>query len=377
MTDGGGQPTPVAPQRARGGRLGAELSTRELAGQLVVGGFAGTALPAEVDEALGDGRLGGVILFKRNVPDIDTASALCRSTLLACPEDLPPFIGVDEEGGRVRRMPPPALALPPMRHLGLRGSAELVRRAARGLAVELRATGFNLDFAPVLDVDSNPKNPVIGDRSFGAEPEIVVTMARAVALGFRDEGLLSCGKHFPGHGDTEKDSHVDLPIVTHGRERLDEVEMVPFRALCSDVDAMMSAHVLYPALDRNAPATLSSAIATGLLRDELGFEGVLFSDDLEMGALANRMPVEESAVRAVRAGCDVLLICRQPPWQERARQALATEIDGDPAFRTRCEEAVDRSLRARRRCPPRPAHRDQLDSLVGGAASFSLARELG
>lgn len=332
-----------------------DLSLPELCGQLIVGGFSGTGLPVELSEELAAGRLGGVILFKRNLPDLETAHELCSAVLDACPDELPPFIGVDQEGGRVARFGEPVVQLPSMRVLGNIGDRDLVQRAAAALGTELAAIGFNLDFAPVLDVDSNPKNPIIGDRSFSPDPDTVARLGRAFARGLQQSGVLACGKHFPGHGDTKKDSHVDLPVVKRSKEQLDAVELPPFRAAShGGVAAMMTAHVVYEELDPGVPATLSRPICTGLLRGELGFGGVLFSDDLEMRALSDRYEIEQSAVAAVRAGCDALLICSDLELQRRAHAALVEKASSDDAFRARCSEARVRSLAARRQTPPRP-----------------------
>jgi beta-N-acetylhexosaminidase len=332
-----------------------DLSLPQLCGQLIVGGFSGTELPAELSSELVAGRRAGVILFKRNLPDVETAHELSSVVVDACPDELPPFIGVDQEGGRVARFGEPVLQLPPMRVLGGIGDRDLVQRAAAALAVELSAMGFNLDFAPVLDVDSNPKNPIIGDRSFGNDPDTVARLGRAFIRGLQEGGVLACGKHFPGHGDTKKDSHVDLPVVGRSKEQLDTVELPPFRAAShGGVAAMMTAHVVYEELDPGVPATLSRPICTGLLRTELGFGGVLFSDDLEMRALSDRYSIEQSAVAAVRAGCDALLICSDLALQQRAHAALVEKADSDDSFRSRCSEAVARSLSARRQTPARP-----------------------
>jgi beta-N-acetylhexosaminidase len=300
--------------------------------------------------ALGKRHLAGVILFSRNCPTIEATHALCRDVWHATPEA--PFVAVDQEGGRVQRLKQSVLQLPPMRRLG--GSdPELIERAASVLGRQLAAIGFNLDFAPVLDVDSNPENPVIGDRAFSDEVAGVVTGADAFARGLASAGVLSCGKHYPGHGDTDTDSHLTLPRVRHDRTRLDAIELAPFRALAPALPCLMSAHVVYDHLDDGVPATLSRAIATDLLRGEIGFRGVLFSDDLEMRALADRMAIEESAVGAIRAGCDVLLVCRDVHLQGRAHRALVTEAERDPAFRARCEQAATRSRAARKQATVR------------------------
>lgn len=333
-----------------------DLPLRVLCGQLLVGGFDGAALPSRFAEALGQGHRGGAILFRRNVPDLKRTHALCQALTQAAPKALPPFVAVDQEGGRVARLPLPFPKLPPMRSIGLIGDADLARRTGRMLGERLLSLGFNLDFAPVLDVDSNPQNPIIGDRSFGREPERAAVLAVAFGEGLESAGVLSCGKHFPGHGDTSVDSHVGLPVVEHERARLDAVELVPFRAAAkAGLGTMMTAHVVVTKLDPAVPATLSSAVCTELLRKDVGFRGVLFSDDLEMAAVALSYPVETSAIASVRAGCDALLICSNEDWQDRALDALVKEAERDAAFRERCVEAASRALAARLRMPPKPA----------------------
>ncbi len=350
-----------------------DLSLRQLAGQLLVVGFGGAELPRQLAEQLTRSERGGVILFKRNLPSLDAAHALLCSVAAARADAAPPFVGVDEEGGRVRRLPAPFPALPPMRTLGARGDATLCRNAGHALGRALQALGFNLDFSPVLDVDTNPANPVIGDRAFANTPGGVARMALAFADGLTAGGVIPCGKHFPGHGDTETDSHFALPRVRHDRARLDSVELAPFRAACSHgLAALMSAHVVFDALDPEVPATLSMGIATDLLRGALGFSGVLFSDDLEMRALSGRMSIEESAVGAVLAGCDVLLICEHEELQERAHAALIRKLETSPAFADRAREAVARSTGLRAGHPPRPCPRNELPAAleVSGLAAL-------
>ncbi len=355
-----------------------DLPLPVLCGQLIVGGFAGTTLPERYAEALRAGLRGGAILFRRNVPDLATTHALCRAIRDAAGSSFPPFLGVDQEGGRVARLPSPFPKLPPMRVLGAVGDATLARRAGRVIGEELAALGFNLDFAPVLDVDSNPDNPIIGDRAFGRTPKVVAELAVAFGLGLEEAGVLSCGKHFPGHGDTSVDSHVGLPIVHHAVERLHAIELAPFEAAArAGLGTMMTAHIVVTSIDDRVPATLSRAVCTDLLRGAVGFRGVLFSDDLEMAAVAVQYPVEVSAVEAVRAGCDVLLVCSNEDWQDRAHAALVQEATRDPAFRERCVEAAGRSLEARRRLPPRPVEdASTLVSLVGRAEAVALQGEI-
>jgi len=321
-----------------------------LAGSVLVVGYG--ADPARVLERLKAGRRAGVILFRRNLPDLDAAIAQTRA-FAAARDGAPSIVAVDEEGGRVRRMPAPFPALGPMRALGALGDVELTRRVGSLLGRLLHAAGFTLDFAPVADVDSNPANPIIGDRSFSSDPAAAARHAVALACGLDDEGVGACGKHFPGHGDTDVDSHLALPVLRHDRERLDAVELVPFRALArSSCPGFMTAHVVCEALSP-APATLAPAVATQLLRDELGYRGCLFSDDLEMRAVAERHPVEESAVLALAAGCDALLICSDEEAADRAEEAITREAEKSPAFATRLADASARvgALRAGLRRP--------------------------
>jgi beta-N-acetylhexosaminidase len=325
----------------------AGASLRQITGQLLVVGFDGTALPGALARALGDEERGGVIVFRRNLPDLQT---LCRLTAAVhearAPQAPPPFIALDEEGGRVSRVPAPLPRLPAMRELAEQMTPAQVEALARALGELLGELGFTLNFAPVLDTDSNPANPIIGDRAFSRDPARVAAYGRAVIQGLTAAGVIACGKHFPGHGDTAQDSHLDLPFVEQPEARLRSVELAPFAELAREVPTLMTAHVVYPAWD-TLPATLSQRISSELLRGELGFQGALFSDDLEMRALADRMPIEESAVRAVRAGCDALLVCHELTLAERAHAALMCEAERDPAFEARCREACVRTRAAR------------------------------
>jgi beta-N-acetylhexosaminidase len=228
----------------------------------------------------------------------------------------------------------------------------------------------------VLDVNTCPENPVIGDRAFGTDPATCAEFGVAWIRGLQSAGLLACGKHFPGHGDTSKDSHVDLPVVDQPRDRLERVELVPFRAAAAaGVATLMTAHVVYPALDPDRPATLSRAVCTDL-RNAIGFRGLLVSDDLEMSAIAARMTVEDASVQAVAAGCDALLVCWSDEKQERAFEALVREAEASPAFRQRCEEACARGLDARRRSTARPLDDEGVTRAIGSAESRAIAVEM-
>ncbi|HZJ56546.1 MAG TPA: beta-N-acetylhexosaminidase [Myxococcaceae bacterium] len=291
---------------------------RQACARLLVVGFPGREVDREL-RGLVDAGVLGAILFGRNVGTAGETALLIRELKSRAGRPFP--VAVDQEGGRVARLRgAPYTALPPMRVIGQRADAETARQVGRLLAFELRATGFDWDFAPVLDVDSNPANPVIGDRSFGANPAEVSRLGVALAEGMERAGVASCGKHFPGHGDTLQDSHVTLPVLEHALPRLEAVELVPFRAYAqAGLASVMTAHVRFPALGEDVAATMSRASITGLLRERVGFQGVAVSDDLEMKAIADPTT---AAVEAVRAGVDVLLVCHHAAVQHRVLDAL-------------------------------------------------------
>jgi beta-N-acetylhexosaminidase len=345
-------------------------------GTIVIGGFAGWSLPPTVERALREGRRGGVILFKTNVEGGVTAvGSLTRQVRATA--DVPPFVGIDQEGGRIARLHAPLLRVPSMRTIASWGDLALAERIARAVGAELAALGITINFAPVLDVNTCPHNPIIGDRAFGADAQTCARFGVAWIRGLQSAGILACGKHFPGHGDTSKDSHLDLPTVDQPRERLDGVELVPFRAaVAAGVAAIMTAHVVYPAIDPDRPATFSHAVCTDL-RQRLGFRGLLISDDLEMLAIADRWRIEDAAVLAVLAGCDALLVCSSEEKQERAFEALTREAQASPAFRARCAEACARGLEARRRCVARPLDADDnIANVIDGPESRAVAAEM-
>jgi beta-N-acetylhexosaminidase len=318
------------------------------AGQLIVAGFPAGEPPLELLGLAAQGELGGFILFRRNLGQPEEVAALTARLAASTPHDLPAFLGVDQEGGRVARLGPPVLRLPPMRVLGDIDDIALTEQAAALLGRQLRTLGFNLDFAPVLDVDTNPTNPVIGDRSFGREPARVVAHAGAFARGLASAGVIACGKHFPGHGDTLEDSHFALPRLSHALERLRSVELAPFSELAATLPTLMTAHVVFDAIDPGVPATLSHAAITQLLREQLGYRGLVWSDDLEMKAIADRYGIGEAAVRAIEAGCDAVLVCHEVAHVLEAHAALCARANENAAFAARVRDSAARSLALRR-----------------------------
>jgi beta-N-acetylhexosaminidase len=339
-------------------------------GQLIIGGFEETRLPAAYDRALRARRRGGAILFGKNVGEGPAqVLALAREIHAALPA---PLLGVDQEGGRVTRLGAPLLAVPAMRTVASWGDAIFAEELARAVGRELGALGFTINFAPVVDVNTRLDNPVIGDRAFGSDARTCARFGAAWIRGLQAAGILATAKHFPGHGDTIEDSHLDLPVVNQPRDRIEAVELAPFRAAAREkVAAMMTAHVVYPAFDAR-PATLSTVICTEL-RGQIGFDGMLVSDDLQMKAIATRWGADEAAVLAVGAGCDAVLVCHRFEDQERALEALVREAEGSLAFRARCEQACRRVVLARSRVTARPLDDEAVSRILGEAASRAVA----
>lgn len=275
---------------------------------LFILGFDGPTLPDDVRDLLARG-LAGVALFAQNLADAGQVRDLCGSIREAARDHPPPILAVDEEGGRVQRLRRIIGAFPPARVVG-QGGPEGARRTGAAIGEALRDLGFNVDFAPVLDVDSNPDNPIIGDRAFSPDPERVARCGVAFLEGLHATGVLACGKHFPGHGDAAADSHLDLPVIGADRDTIERREVPPFEAaIRAGLPMVMTAHCVYPALDPDHPATLSRRIVGGLLRETLGFDGCVVTDDLGMKAIAGRFAFEEVLTRGIEAGVDLFLHC--------------------------------------------------------------------
>jgi beta-N-acetylhexosaminidase len=319
-------------------------------GQLAVVGFAGTSLPPEIRALAREFDLGGVILFKRNVESPEqVADVAVEAQQLA--RDLPLWVGVDQEGGRVARLRQPLTEWPPMAALGRSGDEGLAARFAAAMAAELRAVGFSIDFAPVLDVLTNPKNPAIGDRALSEKAEDVARLGVSIIRGLQEAGIAACGKHFPGHGDTGVDSHLDLPLVQSPPDRLQSVDYVPFRAaVAAGVASIMTGHLLVPSLDAERPATLSRRIVTDVLRGELKFDGLVFTDDMDMKAIAGRVTQDRAVVAAIGAGCDATLLCGTDAQAHAAAiEALVRAVECEEIPWTRIESAHDHQRRAKER----------------------------
>jgi beta-N-acetylhexosaminidase len=348
---------------------------RRHVGQLAIAGFAGHSIPSDLQLLAREFDLGGVIFFARNVDSPEQVAELSREAR-SLAREIPLWVSVDQEGGRVARLKAPFTVWPPMMTLGRSGDTTLAGRFARALATELKAVGISLDYTPVLDIHTNPKNPVIGDRALAERADDVAKFGRVIIETLQAEGIAACGKHFPGHGDTSTDSHHELPMVEHSPDRLDAVEFVPFReAIAADVASIMTAHILVPALDEERPATVSPAIVEGILKRKLGFGGLVLSDDLGMSAISKRYTVQDATVAAIAAGCDAVLMCgtTQEP-QAAALEAVIYSVEQGTLPSARVEDALTRHRRVKERfLSPDNAQRSR--PLEGRALRAVLGRD--
>lgn len=359
------------------------MTLREKIGQMLLCGFAGTEADEALEELIREHRIGGVIYFARNVADTRQVARLSeRLQQIARQEDtVPLWVSIDQEGGVVARITegvalmPGQMALAAGRHAYTNG----VYEAAFVSGKELRSLGINLNFAPVLDVNNNPDNPVIGVRSFGESTELVAVCGSEAVQGYQAAGVAATAKHFPGHGDTSVDSHLDLPTVAHSAERIRAVELAPFvKAIENGVDAIMSSHIVFPALDEKRPATLSKAILSGLLREKLGYKGVIMTDCMEMNAIAGHFGTTEAAVMAVEAGADLVLISHSRERQIAAIAAIECAVREGRLTEARIDASVERLLALKRRrglFAPQPPAEDGLSAL-GTPGHIAVARRL-
>ena len=351
-------------------------------GERFMVGFDGHTASSDVKRMIREFAVGHVILFGRNVDGPEQVADLVRelqSVARDAGHSLPLMVAVDQEGGRVSRLPQPWTVWPPMRAVGRVGSEEVARRVGAGLAAELSACGIRWDLAPDVDVDTNPKNPVIGDRSFGEDPGLVGRLGAAVIRGLQEGGVAACAKHFPGHGDTDVDSHLELPAVDHPRSRLDEVELPPFRAaIAAGVASIMTAHVLVRDLDESVPATLSPRVVDGLLRKEMKYDGVIVSDDLEMKAVAAHWGVGPAAVKAAQAGCDLLPVCAGIEAQVEAIESMIRALEAETVSWSAMDDSCARIRRLKERylVPYRPPDPREARAAAGSAERAALSRQI-
>ncbi|MBZ0169390.1 Beta-hexosaminidase A precursor [Candidatus Methylomirabilis lanthanidiphila] len=353
------------------------MTLLEAIGQLFILGFEGNRPSEALKAFVRELAPGGVILFGRNLGSPEEIAALTHA--LQAASSTPLFIAIDQEGGKVARLQAPFTRWPSAEAVGAAGSTELTAAIAASIARELMAVGINMNMAPVLDVLTNPANPVMAGRSYGSDPHMVARHGIAFFRGLAERGVIAVGKHFPGHGDTTVDSHLALPLVPHDLDRLSTVEFAPFAAsISAGIPALMTAHLLIPALDREWPATLSRRILTDLLRQQMGFEGLVISDDLLMQGIADNTPPGEAAIRLLEAGGDLVLVCHDEAAQREALRAVAEAVETGRLSEARVRVSGDRIAKAKAdylREKPR-ASTEEIMAVVGCDAHQRLAERL-
>ncbi|MFC9708363.1 beta-N-acetylhexosaminidase [Paenibacillus sp. NPDC056933] len=323
-----------------------QLSLDEKIGQMILAGVQGTTLDNQAKQMIKDQKVGGIIFYANNVSTLQGTAKFVQSIKDANHSNpVPIFMSVDQEGGKVSRMPETVEAIPSNGKVGKSKDADLAETMGELLARQIKLVGFNVDFAPVLDVNSNPKNPVIGDRSFGSSASLVSQMGIAEMKGLRNEEVIPVVKHFPGHGDTSVDSHLDLPVVNKTEEQLAQLEWIPFQsAVKEQVEAVMVAHILYPKLDPHHPASLSDVIIGQHLRGKFKYDGVVITDDLSMGAIAKNYKLNDAAVATVQAGSDILLVAHSYESAKTIFDTLMSAVKSGKISESRINESVYRIL---------------------------------
>ena len=302
------------------------MNIREIVGQHILIGISGPTLTPDEKKFIIENNIAGVCLFGRNCIDPEQIRNLCadlQSLRHKMKDRLPLFIGIDMEGGRVHRLKPPFTQWPALKNIGDMDAPTLAFHFTQRMGAELMAVGINLDFAPCVDVFTNPENTVIGDRAVSSDPAQVEKMASALIRGYIKSGVLSCAKHFPGHGNTVIDSHEELPVEEADLKRLHEVELLPFKkALRSRVDMVMSSHILFKNIDPKWPVTLSELFLKKMIREEFKYRGLIITDDLGMKAMSKHFDKEQIPIRALQAGADLLLYCNEPEIPPIAIESL-------------------------------------------------------
>lgn len=364
------------------------LSLRQKVGQLMMFGFHGTEPSSEIIRFIRDYHVGGIILFARNIgkpADVLKLTVALQKIAYEAGHPFPLLISLDQENGIVRRLGAGTTLLPGNMAIGATGNANYAYQVAHATGRELKALGINLNLAPVLDINNNPNNPVIGVRSYGEDPEWVAECGVEAIRGLQEAGIATCGKHFPGHGDTHLDSHLSLPSIPHSRERLEQIELLPFKkAIQSGIDTVMIAHVCFPQIEPDPlkPATISRRVIEDLLRGEIGFQGVITTDCMEMKAIADTIGVVEGVYQSFKAGTDLIFVSHSHDLQERAIERLVAAIE-DEGLEQRLEESVARILELKSRylswdeiAPYFDQEEFEPDPLVGGSAHEQLARSV-
>lgn len=353
------------------------MTTSSMLGQMFMIGLSGPTLTSEEKDFIIKNDIGGVILFSRNVENpeqikklTDDIQKLSKHTA----SKLPLLISIDMEGGRVARLKEPFTIWPPMKHLGDTDSPQLAFEVGLALGTELQAVGINMDFAPCIDVFLNPENQVIGDRSFGSDPEVVAKIASGMIRGFKKAGVVSCIKHFPGHGYTSVDSHFDLPVDPRTWEELLNSEVIPYRkCFRSKVEFLMTAHILFENIDPQNPVTLSEKFLKSHLRDELNYMGLIITDDLDMKALSKNASPEDLTFAAFQAGANMFLFCNDAKSHTLAVESMMDRLGQfDESSLKHIQTSFDLLLEVKQQLPEEAPAMD----VIGSAEHKKLADEL-
>lgn len=354
----------------------------KLIGQHMIIGIAGQNLTDSEKSFIINNNIGGIILMGRNVGDPKQVRNLCaeiQSLRHQTVDKAPFFIGIDMEGGRVARLKPPFTVWPPLKTIGDLDNATVTFHFSNKMGQELNAVGINLDFAPCVDVFTNPQNKVIGDRSISSDPELVAKHASALVRGYIKSHILSCAKHFPGHGNTLVDSHEDLPVEELDLQRLESLELIPFRrTFKARVDMVMTSHILFKNIDPDWPVTLSELFIKKILRDQCRFRGLVVTDDLDMKAMAKHYDPKQIPVRALQAGVDLLLYCNEPASPPRAIEGITEALTQGQLKKADLEASYKRILDVKKeKIPhPDPISVEEMLEIVGSSEHQTIAQAL-
>lgn len=326
-----------------------EMTLDEKIGQMVLSGFNGTDFNGELDTLINDLKVGGVILFSRNIEDSNQLKKL-NLDIEEANKNIPVFISIDEEGGRVNRLAKNIKRFESAKSIGDKGDIKYAYENGKEIGKTLKAYKINMNFAPVLDIYSNSKNTVIGDRAFGNNEKIVETMGIATMQGLKDEDVIPVIKHFPGHGDTEVDSHIGLPVVEKSIDQLYDFELAPFKkAIESGAEAVMVSHILMKQIDDKNPATLSYNLITEILRNDMEFSNVIITDDMCMKAITNRLSVEEASIKSIKAGSDIILIGSDIGKTKSVIEKIKLAVERNEISEKRIDESVYRILKLKQK----------------------------